>query len=126
MWDLIDSDDSGYRADLKRISKTHPRDVEALFERLSQLIVCLNSGMPLPLALQRGWIHHKYKQGMKSIDNGGGKGKAKLRLYILPEQRYNAVVVLGIGEKVDESRAISRAYEVLDAFLRAMEQGGRT
>lgn len=124
MWNITDSDDRRYIDDLKRMTKIHPSEVEILFERLRQLLVCLNGGMSLPSALQRGWVHHKYKQGMKSIDNGGGRGKAKLRLYILPEPRHNTLVVLGIGDKANEESAINRAYEVLAAFQRAMEQGG--
>ena len=121
MWDLLDSDDPGYLADLKRIAKHHAPEIEVLFSRLDQLLICLNSGMPLPIALQRGWVHQKYKHGMKSIDSGGGKGKPSLRLYILPSQQFNVVAILGVGLKADESKAIKRAYSMLDEVLRELE-----
>jgi hypothetical protein len=119
MWKILEPDDAAYVKNKERLGGKYPKETARLFERLDQLVDCLDKKLPLPAALQRGWIHHQYKQGMKSIDGGGGKGTAALRLYFFPDPKNQAFVLLGTGEKSAEKKTIAAAYEILAEYLNA-------
>lgn len=119
MWEFAELDDRSYNASLKRLSKKNPDEVAELFAHLKELCSLVNSGMPVHTVLQKGFVHHKYKKGMKSIATGK-RGKAALRLYFYPDVENSVFVILGINDKSKQNDDVQAVYKILDIYKRQM------
>jgi len=75
-----------YRCKHEHYEKKHPHELAAAEENLDTYFKTLSSGIN-PLQIKAGFIHHE-PEGIKAIDQKGGKQKVKLqqtRLYIYPD-----------------------------------------
>lgn len=70
----------------------------------------LNEGVN-PINIKAGFIHHE-PDGIKAIDQKGGKGKLKqCRLYIYPDTSTRLVHVISVGDKTDQKGDINECRE---------------
>lgn len=123
MWVVLDPEDAAYRACISLHRRKHSTEFAEVFKRLKLLCQCLDSGMPLRDALGLKWVHHKYRLGMKSLSGGGRKGQAALRLYIYPNAKHQAIVILGLGDKSTQEKDVEGAEGALAEYLADMIAG---
>ena len=125
MWTFDTLNESALSSTLKKLRKTYPQETAMLFSRLEAFVDMLNSGLSLPQVRTRGWVHDKYRHGILSLDAGGGRGSAKLRLYVLPDAGRVIVLVAGIGKKDTQERDVKKAYEVIEEYRQIYPEGER-
>lgn len=87
-----------YERDCRHFEKKHPAELLAALRNLSAYIKALTEAGN-PLQVKAGFIHDE-PNGIKAIDQKGGKGKLRqTRLYIYPHVEAGRVYLLGIGDK---------------------------
>jgi len=108
MWKLRMSD--FFEARFKRFQKKHAEEAKAILNNLDTYFRTLCSGAN-PVNIQAGSIHHE-PDGIKAIDQKGGKGKLmQSRLYVFPETDARVLHVISIGTKTDQSGDISECRD---------------
>lgn len=125
MWEILAPEDDSYQACISRFRRKHAAEFAEVFKRLKLLCQCLDSGMTIRDALGLKWVHHKYRLGMKSLAGGGRKGQATLRLYIYPNAKRRAIVILGLGDKSTQEKDVEKSEGALAEYLADMMAEGQ-
>ncbi|MBE7444681.1 MAG: hypothetical protein HS132_05325 [Planctomycetia bacterium] len=114
-----------FESRFKRFQKKHPPEAQAMLNNLDTYLITLNDGVN-PINIKAGFIHHE-PDGIKAIDQKGGKGKLmQSRLYIYPDTSTKLVHVISVGDKTDQQGDINecRGYiKPLKGKIRGGENG---
>ena len=118
-WKILKS--SVLEARFKRFQKNHPNEAQAMLNNLDTYLTALNEGIN-PVNLTAGFIHHE-PDGIKAIDQKGGKGKLKQsRLYIYPDVSTKTVYVISVGDKTNQKSDIKECRDYIKP-LKENERG---
>lgn len=101
-----------YRCRHEDYRKKHPHELAAMEDNLDTYFKALCKGVN-PLQITAGFIHHE-PEGIKAIDQKGGKQKIKLqqaRLYIYPDVPTKILFLLTIGDKQSQKSDINYCRE---------------
>ena len=109
-----------YERDHKYYEKKHPNELAAVLNNLDAYFNTLK-GCGSPLQVKTGFIHDE-PDGIKALDQKGGKKKVKLqqtRLYIYPDAITGTLYLLAIGDKNTQRDNIKVCRE----FVRTIRGG---
>jgi hypothetical protein len=120
-----------YAVRLKRLSKSHRREVEAVHSNLVRYLKALNLGTP-PKQIQGGWIHSEPMDVVALDERGGGKkeggrnkgkGLVPIRLYIFPFVALHELHVITLGQKDTQSDDVRFAKHYVAELLKSHASG---
>lgn len=89
-----------YQRRVEYYEKKHPHELAAVMGNLDTYFKTLTK-LNNPLQIKAGFIHHA-SDGIKEIDQKGGRQKVKLqqtRLYVFPDTSNKTLYLLTIGDK---------------------------
>ncbi len=117
-----------YRCKHEYYEKKYPRELAAAEGNLDTYFKTLSEGIN-PLQIKAGFIHHE-PEGIKAIDQKGGRQKVKLqqtRLYIYPDVPTKTLFLLTIGDKQTQRDDIKFCREHVRKEIRKpiQDQGGK-
>lgn len=116
---------SYFEARFKRFQKNHPAEAQAMLNNLDTYLTALNEGIN-PVNLTAGFIHHE-PDGIKGIDQKGGKGKLKQsRLYIYPDVSTKTVYTISVGDKTDQKSDIKECRDYIEPLKKKERENGKT
>ena len=93
-------------------TRKYPDSVRLLDKRLEQIRTGLEAGMPLRMALSRGWVHPE-KAGVFAVCTS----QPELRLYFLPLPKAKVLLILTIGDKSRQSADVVEAANWAKSIL---------
>ena len=94
-----------YKRDVKKYAKKHPHEHKAITGNLDTYYRTLRE-LGHPMQIKAGFIHRE-SDGIKAIDQKGGKRKIKLeetRLYVYPDVTSKTLYLLKIGSKSSQKK----------------------
>lgn len=104
-WNLVETDP--YVRDFRHFEKKFPDELSAMLANLNSYFGALKL-LGNPMQIKAGFIHHE-PDGIKAIDQRGGRQKVKLkqsRLYVYPKTSEHFLYLLAIGDKTTQQRDI--------------------
>ena len=118
-WELEPTD--LYLRKLSEYEQKRPHELSAMLGNLDTYHKTLKE-TGHPLQVKAGFIHHE-PNGIKAIDQKGGKEKIKLqqmRLYIYPDPISKTVYLLTIGDKSSQRNDIKLCREFVRKEIRTI------
>lgn len=109
-----------YKCKHEHYEKKHPYELAAAEGNLDTYFKALMNGIN-PLQIKEGFIHHE-PEGIKAIDQKGGKQKIKLqqtRLYIYADLATKTLFLLTIGDKQSQKNDIKYCREYVRKEIRS-------
>jgi len=100
--------------DFKVYEKKHPYELVAVLRNLDTYFSALKK-LGHPMQIKASFIHNE-PDGIKALDQRGGKQKVKLqqtRLYIYPSVKGSRLYLLAIGDKRSQRRDIQNCRQIL-------------
>lgn len=95
-----------FESRFKKFQKKHTIEAQSMLNNLDTYLSVLNEGVN-PINIKAGFLHNE-PDGIKAIDQKGGKGKLRQsRLYIYPDIRTKTVHVISVGDKSTQRRDIN-------------------
>jgi hypothetical protein len=118
VWEIQKS--SFFESRFRHFQKKHPEEAKAVLNNLDTYFKTLCAGVN-PVNIAGSFIHQE-PEGLKAIDQKGGKGKMlQSRLYIFPDMVTKILHVISIGTKSDQSGDISECRDYIQPLKKKKE-----
>lgn len=101
-----------FESRFRRFQKKHPNEALAVLNNLDTYLTVLKTGIN-PLNIKLGFLHNE-PNGIKAIDQKGGKGKLKqTRLYVFSDATKKVLHLINIGDKTDQNTDIQECRKFI-------------
>ena len=114
-WNITET--QNFVRDFKLYQKKHPDELAAVLGNLDTYFETLKR-LGHPFQIRAGFIHHE-PEGIKALDQKGGKQKVKLkqtRLYVYPDVKSKQLYLLALGDKNSQKLDIQTSREILKSL----------